>query len=73
MSQFIMSNNNPKMLETSNLLTRKMLLACLELSFTCTTYFCFGFVRLSWISLVFLAVTPNKICRLKRKNHISQN
>lgn len=65
MSHVIMDNNKPQMLETSNLLTRKVLLAGLELSFTCTTYFCFVFVELLWTSLVFLAVTPDKIHRSK--------
>lgn len=73
MSHFIMDNNNPKMLETSSLLTRKMLLAGLELFHKHNILLVFVFVRLSWISLVFLAVTPSKICRSKRKTHISQN
>lgn len=33
MSPIIMDNNKPQMLETSNLFTRKVLLAGLELSF----------------------------------------
>lgn len=58
MLHVVMDHNNPKMLETGNFLT--LLIAYVELNFTCTKQICFDCIRLWWISLVFLAVTPNK-------------
>lgn len=58
MLHVVMDHNNPKMLETGNFLT--LLIAHVELNFTCTKQICFDCIRLWWISLVFLAVTPNK-------------